>query len=324
MNKRISTRVIAAFLFVMMFVTSVAPVAAGAMGFDETVTGDYYTVISQNDYVLCDGATESEIIVNNDNGTRRQVLHIMEIDPNNPNVEVLPSYYQIDKDLTDPSNWTAQIMEKQMDYYRDELGYNVVGGMNTSLAYDNEAPYGVMVYNGQVLADGTVHPGAQTYLAVIKNEDGTVKFELRSASKGLQGDEWQAISANFGFAIQNGELVTKSVSRSDAADRSMIGIKADGTLVICQAEGRNAPYAVGLSSYEIGETMLALGCVWAVNGDGGGSSQFLTKREGESDYSLRNIPSDGTPRATINGIIIASKTKATGEFDHVAMTGTNS
>ena len=301
-----------------------AALYAGNGNYDTSASNGYYSVISENHYTLAPGAVESEYILNNESGSRRQILHVIEIDPNNTNVEVLPSYYQIDKDLTDTSNWTAQIMEKQMDYYRDELGYNVVGGMNTALAYDNEAPYGIMVYNGQVLADGTVHPGAKTYLAVIKNADGTVKFELRSVSDGLKGDEWQAVSANFGFAIQNGELVTKTPERtSAAADRSMIGIKADGTLVICQAEGRNAPYAVGLSSYEIGEAMLALGCVWAVNGDGGGSSQFLTKREGESDYTIRNIPSDGSPRATINGIIIASKIKADGVFDHVSMTTEN-
>ena len=308
-----------AFVLSAIMVLSIMPLSAFAITYDVSATGDYYTIISKKDYVLCDGATESEIILNNDNGNRRQILHVIEVDPNNSNVEVLPSYYAIDKDLTDSSNWSAQIMEKQMDYYRDQLGYNVVGGMNTSLAYDSEAPYSLLVYNGQVLADGSVHPGATTYLAVIKNNDGTVTFDLRSASDGLQGDEWQAVSANFGFVIKDGKLVTTGVSRSDAADRSMIGIKADGTLVICQAEGRNAPYAVGLSAYEIGEAMLALGCVWAVNGDGGGSSQFLTKREGEDDYSLRNFPSDGSPRATINGIIVASKAQASGEFDHLSM-----
>lgn len=188
-----------ALVLSLVMVLSIFPVSAFATEYDVSKTGDYYTIISKNDYVLCDGATESEIILNNENASRRQILHVIEIDPNNTNVEVLPAYYAIDKDLTDKSNWSAQIMEKQMDYYRDELGYNVVGGMNTALAYDNEAPYGVMVYNGQVLADGKVHPGAQTYLAVIKNEDDTVSFELRSTSGGLKGDEWQAVSTNFGL-----------------------------------------------------------------------------------------------------------------------------
>ncbi len=317
--KKACKQILEVVLSIIMLL-SVMPMSALAISYDVSATNDYYTIISKKDYVLCDGATESEIILNNDIGNRRQILHVIEVDPNNQNVEVLPSYYAIDKDLTDSSNWSAQVMDKQMDYYRDQLGYNVVGGMNTSLAYDNEAPYSILVYNGQVLADGAVHPGAQTYLAVIKNDDGTVAFDLRSVSGGLQGDEWHAVSANFGFVIKNGELVAKEVERKSApADRSMIGIKADGTLVICQAEGRNAPYAVGLSSYEIGEAMLALGCEWAVNGDGGGSSQFLTKREGENDYSLRNFPSDGSPRATINGIIVASKAQVSGVFDHLSM-----
>ncbi len=323
MKHRKLSRIVAMVLFVVMLVGALPLSAFALPAFDESVTNDYYTIMSKNDYVLCDGAIESEIVINNDSGSRRQVLHVIEVDPDNPNVEVLPAYYQIDKDLTDSSNWTAQIMEKQMDYYRDELGYNVVAGMNTALAYDSEAPSSFLVWNGQVLATPALHGNSQTYLAVTKNGDGTVKFELRNCSEALHGDEWQAVSCNFGFVVKDGELVSKTVNRSDAADRSMIGIKADGTLVICQAEGRNAPYAVGLSSYELGETMLALGCVWAVNGDGGGSSQILTRREGEADYSLRNIPSDGSPRATINGIIVASKTKPTGEFDHVSMTTAN-
>ena len=316
-NKKCFRRITVALLSLVMFM-GLLPMSALA-DFDTAVTGGYYTILSEKDYVLCDGATETEIVLNNNDGNRRQVLHVIEVDPNDPNVEVLPAYYGIDKDLTDPANWSAQTMEVQMDYYRDELGYNVVGGMNTALAYDSEAPSSFMVWNGQVLATPALHGNSQTYLAVTKNADDTVSFELRPTTEDLHGDEWQAVSCNFGFVVKDGQLVNTTGSRSDAADRSMIGIKEDGTLVIVQAEGRNAPYAVGLSTYELGEIMLALGCKWAVNGDGGGSSQILTKREGESDYTLRSIPSDGTPRATINGIIVASKAAPSGVFDHVSM-----
>ena len=319
MKKRTPLVRVFALALSILLLLGMVPVTALAASFDVGVTDNYYTILSEKEYVLCDGAVEKDIVINNESGSRRQVLHVIEVDPNNTNVEILPAYYGIDKDLTDSSNWSAQTMEVQMDYYRDQLGYNVVAGMNTALAYDSEAPSSFLVYNGQVLATPELHGNSQTYLAVTKNEDGTVRCELRSTSEALHGDEWQAVSCNFGFVVKDGELVNKTVSRSDAADRSMIGIKEDGTLVIVQAEGRNAPYAVGLSSYELGETMLALGCKWAVNGDGGGSSQILTKREGESDYSLRNIPSDGTPRATINGIIIASKAAPSGVFDHVSM-----
>jgi len=289
--------------------------------YDDTVSNNYYTTVSQKSYILCDGVTESEVIINNKDGSRRQVLHVIEVDANNTEVEVLPGYYGIDKDLTNPDNWSARTVEETMDYYRDELGYNMIAGMNTSLSYASDAPFAFMVMNGELLADRGqgFRDGGDSYLAVTKNEDGTANFELRSAKEPLRGDEWQAITCSFGLTVKDGQLVTKTVERGSGADRSMIGVKADGTLVIVQGEGRNAPYSTGLSSYELGETMLSLGCVWALNGDGGGSSQILTKREGEEDYKVRNIPSDGTPRATIMSVLIASKTKADGMFDHVSM-----
>ena len=199
-----------------------------------------------------------------------------------------------------------------MAYY-ESLGYNVVGAMNTALAYDSDAPYGYMVMNGVVLGTPEVHKGAQTYLAI----DAEGNCELRSMSTPLDGSEVTAISANFGWLVKDGELVTKAVERTSSdASRSMIGIKADGTLVFCQVDGRNAPFSTGLSNYEMGEMMLALGCVNAVNCDGGGSSTFVSKREGETSNTMRSVPSDGSERATINSVILVSKAKPTGEFDH--------
>ena len=132
--------------------------------------------------------------------------------------------------------------------------------------------------------------------------------------------EVTAIPANFGWLVKDGELVTKTVERTSSdASRSMIGIKEDGTLVFCQVDGRNAPFSTGLSNYEMGEMMLALGCVNAVNCDGGGSSTFVSKREGETANTMRSVPSDGSERATINSVILASKAKATGEFDHAVL-----
>ena len=286
----------------------------------------YYRVVSESDYNLAPGAVETQMVLNNAEGTDRKVVHFIEVDPNETTIQVLPGYYGIDKldpnDLSDSTYWRTAKMTDMVAYYENVLGYNVVGAMNTSLAYDSNAPYDIMVYNGTVLADPANHTGtAQTYLAVIKNDNGTVTFELRSSADGLKGNEWQAVSANFGWLVKDGVLTTTTVERdSSDASRSMLGVKADGTLVICQVDGRNAPVSTGLSNYEMGELMLALGCVWAVNGDGGGSSSFITKREGTASNVMRSVPSDGSERETINGIMVVSTAQATGEFDHSVLT----
>ena len=324
MKKTNFTKVIAALLSIIMVVATM-PVLALAADFDTDVTGDYFTVISENVYNLCSGATETELILNNADGNDRKVVHYFEVDTKNENIEVLPGYYGIDK--LDPDNlaldgvadkgqyWKAMELTKTVAYY-ESLGYNVVGAMNTALAYDSNAPYGYMVMNGVVLGTPDVHKGAQTYLAI--DYDGNC--ELRSMSQPLDGSEKTAISANFDWLVKDGVLKSKTVERTSSdASRSMIGIKADGTLVFCQVDGRNAPVSTGLSNYEMGEMMLALGCVNAVNCDGGGSSTFVSKREGESENVMRSIPSDGSERPTINSVILVSKAKSTGEFDHAVL-----
>ncbi len=317
-------KILAAALALLM-VMSIVPMSMFASAFDASVTGDYFKVISENKYALAPGATETELVLNNADGNDRKVVHYFEVDTTNQDIEVLPGYYAIDK--LDPNNlplngvedktkfWKAEQLTKTVAYY-ESLGYNVVGAMNTALAYDSNAPYGYMVMNGVVLGTPEVHKGAQTYLAIYK--DGTC--ELRSMSTPLNGNEWTCISANFGWLVKDGKLQKTSVERTSSdASRSMIGIKADGTLVFCQVDGRNDPISSGLSDYEMGEMMLALGCVNAVNCDGGGSSTFVSKREGESENTMRSIPSDGSERATINSVIIVSKAKATGEFDHAVL-----
>ena len=314
-----------AMTLALLMIISILPMSVFASYFDASVTGDYFTVISEDRYALAPGATETELVLNNTEGSDRKVVHYFEVDTKNENIEVLPGYYGIDK--LDPYNlaldgvadksqyWKAEQLTKTVAYY-ESLGYNVVGAMNTALAYDSDAPYGYMVMNGVVLGTPEVHKGAQTYLAI----DAEGNCELRSMSTPLDGSEVTAISANFGWLVKDGELVTKAVERTSSdASRSMIGIKADGTLVFCQVDGRNAPFSTGLSNYEMGEMMLALGCVNAVNCDGGGSSTFVSKREGETENTMRSVPSDGSERATINSVILVSKAKATGEFDHAVL-----
>ena len=325
MNNSKFRRVVCGALVAMLLI-GVLPVMALASDFNTAVTGDYFAVISEDRYNLCSGATEVELVLNNADGNDRKVVHYFEVDTKNENIEVLPGYYGIDK--LDPNNlaldgvvdkaqyWKAMELTKTVEYY-EKMGYNVVGAMNTALAYDSNAPYGYMVMNGVVLGTPDVHKGAQTYLAI----DAEGNCELRSMSQPLDGSEVTAISANFNWLVKDGELYSyKTVERTSSdASRSMIGIKADGTLIFCQVDGRNAPVSTGLSNYEMGEMMLALGCVNAVNCDGGGSSTFVSKREGETTNTMRSVPSDGSERPTINSAIIVSKAKATGEFDHAVL-----
>lgn len=337
MNRKVTTRVIAMFVAFVLAV-SVMPLSvfASIPNWEENNvvydgqtlgTNGYYNVISKKDYVLVPGAAvESEMVLNNAAGTRRQVLHIIEVDPSNPDVSIVPGYSNLDKIAEDPNNeanWAHQVLTDMAGYYEDTFGYNIVGGMNTDLYYDTYAPR-VLVYNGKDLSvKGKTSP-TSSILYVFQEEDGTISCDVKAFNRNdfnaylESGRLLHAVGVSFGMVVKDGELVSKKEERtSDPAARSMVGVKADGTLVIVMNDGRGANNSVGLCNYEEGEIMLALGCQWAANCDGGGSSTFLTKRVGEDTFTMRSIPCDGAPRATSHGIFIASNVGPTGELDVV-------
>ena len=297
---------------------------------DSIGTNGYYKVHTRKDWVLVPGAaTETEIVVNNAAGTRRQVLHIIEVDPSNPDVSIVPGYYQIDKDLDNEANWSHKELTEMAKYYENNLGYNIVGGMNTDLYYSSYSPR-VLVYNGKsignfgenVATGGAVLGATSSILYVFKDADGNVSCEVTAFNKTdfdnylASGKLLHAVGVSFGMVVKDGKLVNTTEKRgNDDAARSMVGIKPDGTLVICMNDGRGANNSVGLSSYEEGEIMLELGCQWAANCDGGGSSTFLTKRVGEETFTMRSVPCDGAQRPTAHGVFVVSNVGPTGELD---------
>ena len=97
-----------------------------------TSTDDYYNLISKKDWDIAPGITESEIILNNDDGTRRQVLFVMEADLNNEYVKVINSYNGM---VPQYGDYKTGIMSEQAAY-AEANGYgNVVGAMNTTLSW---------------------------------------------------------------------------------------------------------------------------------------------------------------------------------------------
>ena len=197
--------------------------------------------------------------------------------------------------------------------------------MNTDLYYESNAPR-VLVYNGIDMRSGR---NTQSVLCVYKNAEGTVSCDVKAynaaeITKELaegnaeRGALLHAVGVSFAMTVKNGELVSKTEERtSSPAARSMVGVKEDGTLVICMNDGRGANNSVGFCNYELGESMLALGCKWAANCDGGGSSSFVTKRAGEDALTMRSVPCDGAERPTIHSVLVVSNVGKTGVLDTV-------
>ncbi len=327
--KNTFSKVIVLLMCLAMLVGMVSTVAFAAVDYTEE-TDDYYNVISHKEWDLAPGITEAEIVLNSDAGDRRQVMHVVEVDMNNEYTKVIPSY----KGMTPTAgSYGVQTMDLQAAY-AEANGYgNVVAAMNLSLSWYNtdyyaQNPHLIGEPLGYMILDGVQYTnscgksgGAQTCLVINFDEKNgearptdIPKVQIRSTSDAITGWEEQVIPANFGFTVKDGKLVvTAEEHASEGAPRSMVGVKADGTIVMVMNDGRQSPYSIGFNSYEMGEAMLNLGCVYAINGDGGGSSQFLSQRPGE-ELELHCSPSDGAPRATTHGILVITTAPSDGTF----------
>ena len=293
-----------------------------AVDIDETKLS-YYHVVSKQEWQLAPGIIESEIVMNNVAANKRQVSHIVEIDINNPYTKIIPSTYKM-ADGLENKYYSTQIMSEQAKY-AEENGYgNVVAAMNTSLHwYDTDyytqhpeligEPLGTLILDGVRYTNSqNSYFGAYTCIVINFDEkngqprpDNIPKVEVRQTYDAITGWEEQLIPASFHFLVKDGVNQHSTNDPEPAAPRSMMGIKADGTIIIAMIEGRQAPFSTGFNAYEMAEFMISLGCVQAINCDGGGSATFLSQRPGEN-LELHCSPSDGTERPVTHGVLIIS------------------
>ena len=345
MKSNIISKALALLLVVTMLV-GVLPLSvfAANIKFDTTVADvpgvADYQLISKKDWDIAPGIEETEIVLNNEAGTRRQVVHTVTVDLNNPYTKVIPGYKGM---WPKAGNYGTESTSTQA-LNAEKLGYgNVVAATNCSLSWYTEAyykqnphligePLGYSILDGQLYensrrTNGTLPSGGVKTVIVINYDKHPVTGEerpadmpkvwIRSSTDPLTGWEEQAIPVLFKLLFwpdaTTGETVLDSRLATGDASRTFVGVKADGTLVVSVSDGEQSPYSAGFNEKEMADYMLKMGCVIAANCDGGGSSTFCTQRPGE-DLKVNCSLADGGERPTTNTILIISTAPADGVF----------
>lgn len=278
--------------------------------------------ISEKKYAVTPDVTEYEWILNNASLTQQMMGHVMEIKVGKDSTaSVAVGYGDDDIDtIKTGRNWAMTETTKQAQSMQTRRNTNVVGAINAG-GYDmsNGRPAGAFIMSGTVINEPT-----GTTFWIDKDGSAHITSAQECNAALAAGNVLEAV-ASFGDIFEDGHA-RSDLDNSTRASRTAIGIKADGTVVMMMVDGRQAPYSVGMTMAEVGATMESLGCVQAVNLDGGGSSTFATQREGESENStsagltLRCRPSDGYERKVSNTIMVLSKAQPTGQFDHAVLT----
>lgn len=115
-----------------------------------------------------------------------------------------------------------------------------------------------------------------------------------------------------GRLIENGTVKTEFEAGS--APRTAVGVKADGTVVFYVLDGRQTGYSYGAKIATIAKRMAELGCVDAINLDGGGSTTMAGIYPGSDILSVINSPSEGSLRSVANFIFLQNTKQPTGQI----------
>lgn len=277
--------------------------------------------ISEKEYAMTPDVKEYEWILNNGALTQQMMGHVMEVKVGEGSTASIAAGYSDDdiETIKTGRNWAMTETTKQAQSMQTRRNTNVVGAINAG-GYDmsNGRPSGAFIMSGTKINDPT---GTTFWI------DGSGAAHITSAQEckdALAAGNVREAVASFGDIFENGRA-RSGLDNTTRASRTAIGIKNDGTVVMLMVDGRQAPYSVGMTMAEVAAAMEDLGCVQAINLDGGGSSTFATQREGEPESStagltLRCRPSDGYERKVSNTIMVLSTAKPTGQFDHAVVT----
>ena len=315
MKKRICSVLLVLVLILVVLLPTAQAVGSG-------IVEQGIREISKTQYNVAPGVTEYEWLLNNSSLTEQMVGHVMEVKVGSGSTASIAVGYGDDniQSIASGRNWAMTETTKQAQSMQTSRDINVVGAINAG-GYDmsNGRPSGAFIMSGTQINAPT---GTTFWIDKDGNAHITSAQECNAAF--AAGNVVEAV-ASFGDIFENGHA-RSGLDDITRASRTAIGIKADGTVVMLMVDGRQAPYSVGMTMAEVGAAMEELGCVQAVNLDGGGSSTFATQREGEPENStsagltLRCRPSDGYERKVSNTVMVLSTAKPTGQFDHAVLT----
>ena len=306
---------------VMLFsvMTPMMSFVASAIDVNLENLGSNTKLTSKTDYKVAPGITESHIITHDKDGTNQIKAYAIEIDLSNPNVGLLASYQNYMNNLAPTPSWGMQTVRDQAaaaeNYYKNvqkQENFEIVAGINCDFFnMQTGAPLGSLVMNGQVYNESK-----NSYFAIL--DDGTAVI-----SSGAIPENAKEVVGGSVILVEDGIMNPNIKGNKDKFPRTSIGIKADGSVVLVTADGRQAPTSCGQTFEENAQQMLALGCVTALQVDGGGSATIVSQHEGETSLSVRNSPSDGTERIVSTALLVYSNVAPDGQFDHANLAPNN-
>lgn len=283
---------------------------AAEIGDGSLATG--YVKIEETENVIAPGISDKKLVMNTEEGNQQNIVFSCEVDMSKNTTGIMAGYRNYDG-----TEWGLQTTTLQAEKAEKATGENIVVAINADyFDMSNGAPTGALVMGGKVYSNANGRP----YFAILK--DGSAV--IRDGSVPL--DDVQEAVGGDPLIVKDGKfLISASDGGYDAIpySRTAIGIKENGNVVTLVSHGRINPISYGMNMYEMAEILVGQGCKDVLILDGGGSSTYAVKYEGQDKLQVVNNPSDGRERSVSSTLFITSSAKPTGVFDHASITPNN-
>jgi hypothetical protein len=149
----------------------------------------------------------------------------------------------------------------------------------------------VLVARGNAAAklEAEAQPGTVVTLRLILQPDWSVVSDAIGGGPILVRDGVPVYRSNEAFTTS--QLAPRG-------PRTAIGQRADGGIVLVTTDGRQPGLSVGMTNFELAQTLVRFGAVRGMGLDGGGSSTLAF------DGTVLNSPSDGRERAVSTALML--------------------
>ncbi len=277
----------------------------------------YLTVFNSEHSDLAPGITQ-ELKYATANDGKQMAYYIATADITREDVNLYANY----KD-NNPTKWGMQTVLEQANSAQEKYGnpssdsyienYNVIASTNgAGFNITTGEPGGLLVMGGV-----EYHPiNSNGFFGIL--DDGTAVIGSTEEYNTIYKGRVMEGIAQFGATlVKDGKIVT--TEGGTRASRTAVGITRTGKVVLMVLDGRQEPVSCGGNMVEIAQIMLEAGCVHAVNLDGGGSSTYVAKQEGDDKLSVVNRPSDGSARSVSTSLMIVSTAPSSTAFDHAVI-----
>jgi hypothetical protein len=254
-------------------------------------------IYADTTFVLALGVEQTDLHFQKDDG---DVMHIYltRVDLNRPGVS-LEVGMPFDADAT--SNFQLQTLS-EMAVFADRPQHRIAALVNADFwDVSNGDIRGPIHRNGKILKDTFIFseklPQQALSFFAITNDGRAL---IRDAADYIAlAPTLKEVTGSGVVVLRNGLLSGLNYAGTDP--RTVIGYTPDNIVYMLVVDGRQQLWSYyGMTYEELGRIMQSLGCSWAVNFDGGGSTQLVIRHPFADFFEVHNRPSDGSERAVVN------------------------